>query len=176
MHRDALRRMLPLVVLLCAATAPLALRAQVQFVAHGLGSVSVDVDDQDATSGAGFGFMAGAGIRLRNLEFGGEYGQHGLGDDRKAKQYGGWIRVFATGQSRVRLFLVAGIADYRYSPASGSRSHSVGGSIGPGVIIPLGSPRTSLLLEARFHSGFDRLGVISSQEFLSISAGVRLAP
>lgn len=176
MRRDAPRRMLPLVVLLFAATAPLTLRAQVQFVAHGLGSVSVDVDDQDAASGAGFGFMAGAGIRLRNLEFGGEYGQHGLGEDRKAKQYGGWIRVFATGPSRVRLFLVAGIADYRYSPASGSRSHSVGGSIGPGVLIPLGSARTSIMLEARFHSGFDRLGVIASQEFLSISAGVRLAP
>jgi hypothetical protein len=176
MHRDAAGRMLLLFGVLLAGTAPLALTAQVAFVAHGLGSVSVDVDDQDAASGAGFGFMAGAGIRLRNLEFGGEYGQHGLGDDRKAKQYGGWIRVFATGPSRVRLFLVAGIADYRYSPASGSRSRSVGGSVGPGVIIPLGSARTSLLLEARFHSGFDRLGVISSQEFLSISAGVRLAP
>src|SRR5690606_34272467 len=80
MRPDAARRMLPLVVLLCAATAPLTLRGQVQFVAHGLGSVSIDVDDQDATSGAGFGFMTGAGIRLRNLEFGGEYGQHGLGD------------------------------------------------------------------------------------------------
>ena len=169
------RRSLSLVVLalLLAAFAG-GLGAQVPLVVHGLGGIAVDIDDQDAASGAGFSLLTGVGIRLRTLEFGGEFGHQSLGDDRKAKQYGGWLRVFAPGRGGLRAYLVAGIANYRYSPATGSRSQAMGGSIGPGLLLRLGDPRAALLLEARFHSGFDRLGVIASQEFLTVSAGLRL--
>jgi hypothetical protein len=157
-----------------AVAIPAGLRAQMALVGHGQGGVSVDIDDQDAASGAGFSFLTGLGIRLRTVEFGGEFGHHMLGRDRKAKQYGGWLRVFAPGRGGVRAFLVVGVANYRYSPATGSRTQAMGGSIGPGVLFPLGDPRAGVFLEARFHSGFDRLGVIASQEFLSLTAGLRL--
>lgn len=150
------------------------LRAQVPLVIHGQAGIAVDVDDQDGASGAGFSGLTGIGVRIRTLEFGGEVGQHSLGRDRKAKQYGAWLRAFASGRGRVRAYLVAGLANYRYSPSNGNRTQAIGGSIGPGALFLLGDAPVGVLLEARFHSGFDRLGVIASQEFLTLSAGLRI--
>jgi hypothetical protein len=162
-----------LAVVFFAVLAP-RLEAQVPLFVTGSGGASFDVDDRDPQTGGGLGFLAGIGVRLPRIAFGAEFGQHSLGQDRKAKQYGAFLRAPALSGGRVRPYLVAGVADYRYSPAVGNRTSALGGSIGPGLMFSLLSNQASVVLEARYHASFDRIGTISSQEFVSITLGLDL--
>lgn len=148
--------------------------AQIPLFVTGAVGGSFDIDDRDPLSGGGFAYLTGIGLRFPRVAFGAEFGQHALGGDRKARQYGGFTRFPATSGGRVRPFFVAGLADYRYSPAAGRRSHALGGSVGPGLAIALLSDRASVQLEARFRASFDRIAAISSQEFLSIMMGLEV--
>lgn len=152
--------------------APLRAPAQVPLEITGTAGATFDVDDRDPESGGGFSFLTGIGLRLPRLTLGAEFGQHTVGNDRKAKQYGAFVRVPATTEGRVRPYFVLGIADYRYSPAFGGRTHAIGGSVGPGLRLSVVPSRIHLLLEARFHTSFDGIGTISSQEYLGVSAGL----
>jgi hypothetical protein len=148
--------------------------AQIPLFVTGSVGASYDVDDRDPRAGGGFAYLTGVGLWFPRVAFGAEFGQHALGGDRKTKQYGAFVRFPATSGGRVRPFFVAGLADYRYTPASGGKSHALGANVGPGVTVALASERASLLLEARFHASFDRIAAISSQEFLSIMLGLQL--
>jgi hypothetical protein len=133
---------------------------------------SYDIGDNGPASGGGFSYLTSIGLRLSRVTLGAEFGQHGIGDDRKAKQYGAFLRLPAVTAGRARPYLVVGIADYRFSPVSAGRTHSIGGSVGPGILVGLASYRVHLVFEARFHTSFDQIGTISSQEFLGVSAGL----
>lgn len=146
--------------------------AQVPLEVTGAAGASFDLDDRNPESGGGFSFLTGIGVRLSRLTVGAEFGQHTTGNDRKAKQYGVFVRLPAVTEGRVRPYFVLGIADYRYSPAFGGRTHAVGGSVGPGLQLAVASTHVHLLLEARFHTSFDRIGTISSQEYLGVGAGL----
>ncbi len=158
-----------------AFAAPETAVAQLPLVASGMAGVSFDINDDDPVSGAGFSFLAEVGLAYSRIEFGAEAGQHNLGRDRKARQYGAFVRFTAPALRRVVPYLVAGLAQYRFSPAGSGSSHALGGSLGPGVRFGLDQAHLALLLEARFHTSFERARVISSQDFVSVSAGLRLA-
>jgi hypothetical protein len=149
--------------------------AQLPLFVSGAVGGSYDIDDRDPETGGGFGFLTGVGLRFKQVAFGAEFGQHALGGDRKARQYGAFVRLPASSGGPVRPYLVAGVADYRYSPSTGSKRHALGGSVGPGATFALGSWHASAILEARFHSSFDQLAAVSSQEFLSVMVGLQLA-
>jgi hypothetical protein len=156
------------------ALGPRALHAQVPVFVTGSAGGAVDIDQTDPVTGGGFAFLSGVGLRFARVMFGAEFGQHSLGHDRKAKQYGGFLRLPAVTRGRVRPYLVAGVADYRYSPATGRRSQALGGSIGPGIAFSLLSPHAFVNLETRFHTAFDQIGAISSQDFVAITLGLDL--
>ncbi len=152
--------------------APLPAAGQVPVVVTGAAGATFDIDDRDPESGGGFSVLTGIGLRLSRLTIGAEFGRHSVGNDRKARQYGAFVRLPARTSGRVRPYFVLGLADYRYSPAFGGKTHAIGGSVGPGVLLSVASSHVHLLLEARFHTSFDRIGTISSQEYLGITAGV----
>lgn len=72
----------------------------------------------------------------------------------------------------MRPFFIAGVADYRYSPAPSRKSRALGASVGPGLIVTLVPARATVVLQARFHSSFDRVAAVSSQEFVSVMLGL----
>jgi hypothetical protein len=165
-----LRWLVSVVVPILLAPDPLA--GQVPLVLTGSMGATFDIGDNGPASGGGFSYHTGIGLRLSRLTLGAEFGQHGLGDDRKAKQYGAFLRFPAMTAGRARPYLVVGVADYRFTPVPAGRTHSLGGSVGPGVLVALASRRVHLVLEARFHTSFDQIGTLSSQEFLGVSAGL----
>ncbi len=154
---------------------PAGAAAQLPLVATGMAGVSFDIDDRDPVSGGGFSFLSEVGLAYPRIEFGAEVGQHRLGNDRKAGQYGAFIRFTAPASRRAVPYLVAGLAQYRYTPAGSGSTHALGGSLGPGVRLGLDQGHLALVLEARFHTSFERARVISSQDFIAVSAGLRLA-
>jgi hypothetical protein len=145
---------------------------QVAVVLTGVAGASFDIDDRDPETGGGFSFLTGIGLRLSRISFGAEFGQHAVGQDRKAKQYGVFLRLPATTGGRVEPYFVLGVADYRYSPAAGGKSHSPGGSVGPGVLLNVASSPVRVLFEVRFHTSFDRISTISSQDYVAVGAGL----
>lgn len=147
---------------------------QVAVVVTGAAGASFDIDDRDPETGGGFSFLTGIGLRLSRVSFGAEFGQHAVGQDRKAKQYGVFVRLPATTGGRAEPYFVLGVADYRYSPATGGKTHSLGGSVGPGVFVNVAKSPVRVLFEARFHTSFDRISTISSQDYVAISAGLGL--
>jgi hypothetical protein len=148
---------------------------QVAVIATGAAGASFDIDDRDPETGGGFSFLTGFGLRLSRVSFGAEFGQHAVGQDRKAKQYGVFVRLPATTGGRAEPYFVLGVADYRYSPAAGGKTHSLGGSVGPGVFVNVARSPVRVLFEARFHTSFDRISTISSQDYVAISAGLGLS-
>jgi hypothetical protein len=76
---------------------------------------------------------------------------------------------------RVEPYLLLGLGVYRYSPATGSRSHAVGGSVGPGLAFTIARSRARVLFESRFHSALDRIGTIAGEEFVTVAAGLEFA-
>lgn len=168
MRRSLLVLMLFLPCLIRPAT------GQVAVVVTGAAGASFDIDDRDPETGGGFSFLTGIGLRLSRVSFGAEFGQHAVGQDRKAKQYGVFVRLPATTGGRAEPYFVLGVADYRYSPATGGKTHSLGGSVGPGVFVNVAKSPVRVLFEARFHTSFDRISTISSQDYVAISAGLGL--
>ena len=148
--------------------------AQMPVFVSGSAGAAVDIDETDPVTGSGFAFLAGIGLRFPRFAIGAEFGQHSLGHDRKAKQYGVFGRLPAVTTGRVRPYLVIGVADYRYSPTTGRRTHALGGSLGPGIALSVLAPRVGIIIETRFHSGFDQTGTLSSQDFVGITMGLDL--
>lgn len=163
------RRLLVLLPLLVVS----GLRAQVPLFVSGAGGLSIDVGDDSRTSGtgAGIGWQAEVGVRLKRAEFGGEVGDHRLGNDRKARTYGGFLRIPAGELARFRPYVVLAVGAYQYSPAPGGNSTHLGGSGGPGARFLLGN-RAGFLLEARFHTTFDKVTSIQAQDFIAVLAGL----
>ena len=153
---------------------PAGVCAQVPLFVTGSAGAAIDIDQTDPVTGGGFAFLAGIGLRYPRFSFGAEFAQHSLGHDRKAKQYGVFGRLPAVTAGAVRPYLVIGVADYRYSPTSGRRTHALGGSLGPGVAFRVLSQRVGIVIETRFHSSFDQIGTISSQDFVGITVGLDL--
>jgi len=164
-----------LALLPLALSAP-PIAAQLPVFLVGSAGASFDVDERDPVSGGGFAFLTGVGLRFHRVALGGEFGQHALGGDRKAKQYGAFLRLAATEARRVEPYLLLGVADYQYGPATGTRTRALGASVGPGVTFALLDPRIRVLLEGRFHTSLDRIGTISSQEFMSVALGLEFRP
>jgi opacity protein-like surface antigen len=133
---------------------------------------SFDVDERDPAHGGGFAFLTGVGLHFRRVAFGAEFGHHALGGDRKAKQYGAFLRLAATSGRRINPYVIVGVAGYRYSPATGTRTQTVGGSLGPGLGFSLIVPNVRIVLEGRYHTSLDRIGTISSQEFMAVALGL----
>jgi hypothetical protein len=160
---------------LLAALVAGGVRAQVPVFVTTSAGAAIDIDETDPVTGGGFAFLGGAGLHFPRVAFGAEFGQHSLGHDRKAKQYGLFVRLPAVTTGRVRPYLVVGVADYRYSPATGRRTRALGGSLGPGVAFRVATPRAAINIETRFHSSFDQIGTISSQDFVGVTMGLDLA-
>lgn len=157
---------------LTLAPARLLAQGRVPLFVAGLGGGSFTTGDAGpAGSGGGFAYQAEVGLRLSGAGFGAEYSHYDTGSDRKTNVYGGFLRISSFGSGAIRPYLVLGLGSYRFNPATG-RSSTFGGSVGPGAIYrPLGS-RIGLLLEARFHTTFDHLSGVNSQEFLSVVGGL----
>ena len=160
-------------LLLCLLV-PAGLRAQVGVAATGLAGVSFDIDDRDPVTGGGVAGIADLGVVLREIEFGAEFGDHGLGHGRGARQYGAYARFWPPVRGRAAPYLVVGLASYHYYPVPGNHSHAFGGSLGGGVRFPILGSRAGTLVEVRFHSSFDRIRLLSTQEFISGMLGLRL--
>ncbi|MEO8139150.1 MAG: hypothetical protein ABI742_05865 [Gemmatimonadota bacterium] len=148
--------------------------AQLPIFAAGFAGAGFDVGTTSPNSGGGFSYQAEIGLRFRRLTIGGEFGQHDIGGDRKARLIGAFVRLGATTTGQVRPYLVLGFGDYRYSPSAAGKTRALGGNAGLGVLFPIGGNRAGVLLEARYHSAFDGVGSISSREFASVVAGLQL--
>jgi hypothetical protein len=106
---------------------------------------------------------------------GGEFAQHQIGGDFKSRIYGGFLRLPSyLGESAIQIYLVVGLGAYQFVPAAGKSSTTGGGSLGPGVSFPLGRSPFAFDVEARFHSTFDQLPRINSQQFFSATGGLEL--
>lgn len=149
--------------------------AQVPIYLTAAGGAAIDIDQTDPVTGGGWAFLVGAGVHFPRVAFGAEFGRHSLGHERSARQYGVFVRLPAVTAGRVRPYLVIGVADYRYSPTSGPRTHTLGGSVGPGITIRVPSSAVAIKIETRFHSSFDQIGTISSQDFVGVTTGLELA-
>jgi hypothetical protein len=167
-----LRTIWPLVLAVCACLGSTALKAQVPVFITGSAGASLDVDSSDPVTGGGFCYLAGIGLRLTRVHFGGEIASHGLGHSRTARQLGAFARLPAMTRGPVRPYLVVGVADYRYDANSVPHRGALGGSIGAGAEFAVLSRHAGLVLEARFHTAFDKIGTISTQDFLSIGLGL----
>jgi hypothetical protein len=156
---------------------PPAGRAQLPLFVAGFAGGAFDTDDNGAGGGSGgFAYQTDVGVRLPRVSFGAEFGQHNTGGDLKSKVYGGFVRLAAlVVEGPVQVYLVAGIANYRFSPSGGRSSSTVGGSVGPGVTFRLRGTPAAVGLEARYHSTFDQLPRINNQQFVSVLGGLQLS-
>lgn len=168
----SLRRIRLLALLLSGLTAP-GLSAQVPLFVSGAGGLSIDVGDDNRASGAGVGWQGQVGVRLKGAEFGGEIADHRLGDDRKARVYGGFLRIPAGELASFRPYIVLAVGAYRFSPAPTGNATHLGGSGGPGARFLLGN-HAAFLIEARFHTTFSKVPSVTTQDFVAILAGVDL--
>jgi hypothetical protein len=149
-------------------------QAQSRGFVNGAGGAAVSInDDLPGGSGAGWAAQGQAGLSLSRVMLGGEVGQFKTARDRKVKVFGGFIRVSSFGAGAVRPYLVTGLGAYRYSIAGESRT-SVGASVGPGALFRIHGTPLSFLLEARFHTTFDRHPGLTTQQFLAILAGAEV--
>lgn len=158
-------------VSVCIA-APVA--AQLQGFVNGAGGVALAInDDLAGGSGASWAVQGEAGVNLSRVVLGGEVAQFKTANDRKVKVFGAFFRVSSFGNGMVRPYLVTGLGAYRTSAAGDSRT-SVGGSVGPGALFRVRGTPLSFLLEARFHTTFDRQPGLNTQQFLAILGGAEL--
>lgn len=153
---------------------PGTLHGQVRFMAAGMAGAGFSLNDIGPGTGGGFGYQGAVGVVLRRFTIGGEVGEHSLGFDRKARIIGGFLRFSGFGSGRIQPYFVLGVGGYRYAPASGASSTAIGGSLGPGARFQLGSPRVSLLLEARLHTDLEGARQVSIQEFLTVMGGFQI--
>ncbi len=148
--------------------------AQVRGFVNAAGGAAIAInDDLSQGTGAGWAVQSEIGLNLSRVMLGGEVAQFKTARDRKVKVFGAFFRVASFGSSRIRPYLVTGLGAYRYSAGGDSRT-SVGGSVGPGAPFHLRDTPFSFLLEARFHTTFDRQPGLNTQQFLAIMAGGEL--
>lgn len=169
-----MRRRLALIQVLLLLALPGMLNGQVRFMAAGTAGAGFSLNDIGPGTGGGFGYQGAVGIVLRGVTIGGEVGEHSLGFDRKARIFGGFVRLSGSGSGPIQPYFVVGVGAYRYSPASAGSATAVGGSVGPGARFRLGSPRVSLLLEARLHTDLEGARQVSIQEFLTVMGGFQI--
>jgi hypothetical protein len=157
-------------------TTPTLARAQVPlFVAGFAGGAFNTNDNSPVGNSGGFAYQIDIGVRLARVAFGAEFAQHNTGHDLKSTVYGGFVRLPSfIGQGRVRVYLIAGLGNYRFNPAGGQGSSTVGGSLGPGVSFGLRGTPLAVNLEARFHATFEKLPRLNNQQFVSVLAGLEL--
>lgn len=169
------RRMWYLVLALLLL-APMGLAAQLPIFVTGTagGAFNTDENTPEGTGG-GFAWLAQAGLRLAHVSLGGEYATYRTGRGAKTKVFGGFAR-FPTnlGESTIQLYLTVGLGVYQFSPSNAKSSSTAGGSIGPGVSLGLPSTPLAFMAEVRFHSTFDKLPRINSQQYLGVLGGVEL--
>lgn len=165
-----------LLLLLALPLAPAkAVQAQLPLFVGGLAGGAFNTDDNlPGGSGGGFTFQTNIGLRLPRVAFGGEYGEHRTGGDFKTRVFGAFVRLPSAGNGPVRLYLTAGLGAYQVTPTSGASSTTAGGSLGPGADLTLIPRRLGFVVEARFHSTFDRLPRINRQQFIAILGGLEL--
>ena len=156
----------------CIVTHPLA--AQVRGFASGTAGVAFDLNQSIPGAGAGFAFVTSAGAWVGPVQLGAEYGEHTRGSSRKATGYGLLLRLPAVTTGAVRPYLAAGLAEYRYHPAQGGKSHAFGGSLGPGLWVGLGRTRAALVVETRLYTTFERFASIAGRDFTTLSTGLEL--
>lgn len=150
--------------------------AQLPLLAAGFAGGAFNTDDNGPDEGSGgFAFQADLGLRLSRVSFGAELAHHKTSGALKTKVYGGFLRLPSlVGDGPVQVYFVAGLGNYRFAPSGGGESSTLGGSLGPGVSIRLQHTPIALDLEARFHSTFEQLPRINSQQFLSLLGGLEL--
>lgn len=170
-----MRRVVLLAGLLSLAAAPAA--AQLRGFVNSAAGIAVPIGDDlpEGGSGAGFAVQGEVGLWVGRVGLAAEVAQHSIGRDRKVKLFGGAIRIpsFATGP--VRPYLVTGLAAYRTSVTDAGSRTSLGGSVGPGALFRVRGTPLSILLEARFHTTFDRQPGLSTQQFLGVMGGAELS-
>lgn len=149
------------------------LSGQVRFMAAGTAGAGFSLNDIGPGTGGGFGYQGAVGVVLRRITIGGEVGEHSLGFDRKARIFGGFVRFSGFGNGPIQPYFALGVGAYRYAPSSGGAT-ALGGSVGPGARFRLGSPRVSLLLEARLHTDLRGARQVSTQEFVTVLGGFQL--
>ncbi|HTS89109.1 MAG TPA: hypothetical protein VMG41_11505 [Gemmatimonadales bacterium] len=165
--RFALPSVLALTILSARAEAQLPL-----FAAASAGG-ALNINSGDPVAGNGSSLLLEVGVRFSAITVGAEAGRHDLGPER-LWQYGAFVRIPAFRDAAIRPYAVLGLADYRLGP-SGSGTWSIGGSVGPGAVIPVFGRHAAVVLEARIHSTFRGVGTISNPEFLTVAAGLDLA-
>ncbi|HWA15666.1 MAG TPA: hypothetical protein VG817_04480 [Gemmatimonadales bacterium] len=169
-----MRGLLVLAGLVAAGLAASPAEAQLEGFVNGAGGIAVGINDDLAHgSGASWAVQGQAGLNLSRFVVGGELAQFQPTTDRKVKVFGAFFRIAAFADRPVRPYLVTGLGAYRYSAAGDSRT-SIGGSVGPGALFQLRGSPLSFLLEARFHTTFDRQPGLNTQQFLAILAGAEL--
>lgn len=150
-------------------------QAQLPLFATGLAGGAFFTDDNlPGGGGGGFAFQTDLGLRYPRVAFGGEFGEYRTGGDFKTRVFGGFIRLPSAGNGPVHLYFAAGLGAYQALPSTGGSRTTAGGSLGPGADITLVPHRLGLLIEARFHSTFDRLSGINRQQFLALLGGIEL--
>ncbi len=159
-------------LLLSAGTRPLA--GQVRLFVAGFAGAAFEVGNGGRSSGGGLGYQWEVGARLGRVVLAGEYGHHASGSDHDAELIGAIIRLPAMTRGAVRPYVVAGLAEYHYTPVIGGTGRALGGSAGVGAFFTFRSERTGALLEARYHSALTGLGAFSSREFASVVAGLQV--
>jgi len=132
------------------------------------------VGDNTLATGAGLGWQGQVGARMHAIELGGELSHHHLGGSRRVLVYGGFARIPAGELDRFHPYIVLALEAYRFSPVPHGTGSHLGGSGGPGARFVMGA-RSAILLEARFHTTFSKVPSISTQDFLSVLAGLDLS-
>jgi hypothetical protein len=161
-------------LLLATVAAVSPAEAQARLALAGFAGGAFDAEDSGPTGGGGgFAWQAEMGVQLSRIVVGGEVARHDTGRSRHARVFGGFFRFLSPGDRPIRPYLVAGIGAYRFTPSQGETT-TVGGSIGPGATWRFLGGRAMAVFEARFHSPFDRVPGVASQQFVSVLAGLQL--
>lgn len=169
-----MRRLFLVAGLLATCGSALPAAAQVCGFVNAAGGAAIAINDDLAQgTGASWAIQSELGVNLSRVMLGGEVAQFKTASDRKVKVFGAFFRVSSFGSGSVRPYLVTGLGAYRYSAGGDSRT-SVGGSVGPGALFHVRETPFSFLLEARFHTTFDRQPGLNTQQFLAIMAGGEL--
>jgi hypothetical protein len=169
-----MRGLIAMAGLLVASVLARPAQAQVRGFVNGAGGAAISInDDLPEGSGASWAVQGQAGLTLSRVMLGGEAGQFKTASNRKVKVFGAFLRVSSFGSGMVRPYLVTGLGAYRYAVADESRT-SVGASVGPGALFRVRGTPLSFLLEARFHTTFDRQPGLNTQQFLAILAGAEV--
>lgn len=167
---------LPAVLVLLLVSGPAELGAQLPVILNGFAGAAFNTDANTPSEGnGGFSWQGEVGLRFRHFSVGGEFSQHSIGGDFKTRVLGAYARFPSyLGDGPVQIYLALGLGAYQFLPSGGKSRTTMGGSLGPGVSFGFRGTPVALNLEARFHSTFDRLPTINSQQFISALGGLEL--